>query len=107
MELRCNINCGGGNENTRTTFLNVPPHGLEHRGDTNARANERERTPMPPPAAPARHGKRRWAPKRYTVQRVIAREWRENGEEKRKRQGTCRHRRRPTSPRRSCGGGCR
>eukprot|EP00963_Diacronema_lutheri_P012063 scaffold1598_cov405-Pavlova_lutheri.AAC.1 len=38
-----------GNEKKTTTFLNVPPNGLEHRGDTNVRANERERTPTPPP----------------------------------------------------------
>eukprot|EP00963_Diacronema_lutheri_P002621 scaffold181_cov318-Pavlova_lutheri.AAC.2 len=62
MELRCNINCGGGEREHN----NVPPNGLEHRGDTNARANERERTPAPPPAPPARYGKRRRAPKHHT-----------------------------------------
>eukprot|EP00963_Diacronema_lutheri_P005981 scaffold499_cov335-Pavlova_lutheri.AAC.14 len=54
-----------GNENTTTTFLNVPPNGLEHRGDTDARANERERTPTPPPALPAHRGRRRSAPTRH------------------------------------------
>eukprot|EP00963_Diacronema_lutheri_P008227 scaffold733_cov394-Pavlova_lutheri.AAC.5 len=49
-----------GNENN-----NVPPNGLEHRGDTNARAIEREPTPTPPPTPPARHRRRRWAPKRH------------------------------------------
>eukprot|EP00963_Diacronema_lutheri_P013078 scaffold2245_cov515-Pavlova_lutheri.AAC.1 len=65
MELRCNINCGGGERKTTTTFLNVPPNGLEHRGDTNARANERERTPTPPPSSSSRRRKRKWARKRH------------------------------------------
>eukprot|EP00963_Diacronema_lutheri_P008019 scaffold686_cov437-Pavlova_lutheri.AAC.6 len=65
MELRCNINCGGGKQKI-TTFLNVPPNGLELRGNTNARANERERTSTPPPSSSSRHRKRRWAPKRHS-----------------------------------------
>eukprot|EP00963_Diacronema_lutheri_P005104 scaffold373_cov350-Pavlova_lutheri.AAC.45 len=59
MELRCNINCCRRKRERRTTFLGVPPNGLEHRNDTNVRANEHERTSTPSPASWARQGRRK------------------------------------------------
>ena len=49
MEYVCNIKCGGGERESTTKFLDVPPNHHGCRGDNNERMNERERTSMPPP----------------------------------------------------------
>eukprot|EP00963_Diacronema_lutheri_P008556 scaffold762_cov363-Pavlova_lutheri.AAC.43 len=50
MELRCNIDCGGRKQETRTTFLNATPNGRDHHGDTYEQTSDRMQT-LPPPTS--------------------------------------------------------
>jgi len=51
MELECNIDCGRRKQETRTTFLNATPYGLEHRSDTYEQTRDRMQTLTPPTTA--------------------------------------------------------